>query len=337
MELLDRYVAEVGRRLPEKMRPDIEKELRSTLEDALEDRAAQAGRPADDALLVELLKETGKPEKVAAGYAPPRYLIGPRLFPTYLLVVRIVLAVMGVLAVVQLGISLARPALTGLELARTLGTSFLGYFQFAIAFIGSMTLAFGLVEYFNPDLRFDTDDETWDPRKLPAAPEPANKIKTGELIAEIVASTIAIVVFTAFYEGIALYIFSGSETAVVPFLPAGFEKYVIWLVALWALGIAKNLWLLALGRWTLPVRWFSIGLHAAGAVIAVLLLQDASFAPFSAETLDSLARLNFNAGAVTAMQTGIRISVMITLVVVLVASLVDLGKELFMVVFKRQA
>lgn len=337
MELIDRYVAEVGRHLPEKMRPDVEKELRSTLEDALDDRAAKAGRSADEAMVVELLKEFGNPEKVAAGYQPPRYLIGPRFYPTFLLVVRIVLAVMGVLSVVQLGISVSQPGMTALQLLRTFGESLLNFFQFAIAFIGSMALAFGLTEYFNPGIKFDEGDEKWDPRKLPPLTPPSSKIKMGELIADIIFSAIAIVVFTAFYEGIGVYFFRGSETTVVPFLPEGFEKFVIWLVVFWALGIAKNMWLLALGRWTMPVRWFSIFLHAAGAVIAVMLLQGASFVPFGPETLEGLSRLNFDANAVEGLQTGVKLSVTITLVVILVASLVDLGKELYQVVIKREA
>ena len=45
MKLIDRYVAEVGRRLPlVRGREDIEKELRSTLEDMLEDRAQKTAR-----------------------------------------------------------------------------------------------------------------------------------------------------------------------------------------------------------------------------------------------------------------------------------------------------
>ena len=50
MNLIDRYVTEVGKHLPRKNRLDIETELRSTLEDMLEDRSQQTGRPADEAL-----------------------------------------------------------------------------------------------------------------------------------------------------------------------------------------------------------------------------------------------------------------------------------------------
>ena len=55
MNLIDRYVTEVGKHLPRKNRVDIEAELRSTLEDMLEDRSKQTGRQADEALAAELL------------------------------------------------------------------------------------------------------------------------------------------------------------------------------------------------------------------------------------------------------------------------------------------
>ena len=38
MNLIDRYIAEVGRHLPEKDRSDIEAEIRSMMEDMLEER-----------------------------------------------------------------------------------------------------------------------------------------------------------------------------------------------------------------------------------------------------------------------------------------------------------
>ena len=46
MELINRYVYQVGRRLPRKVRGDVETELRSLLIDALEERVA-SGSDAD--------------------------------------------------------------------------------------------------------------------------------------------------------------------------------------------------------------------------------------------------------------------------------------------------
>ena len=80
MNLIDKYIAEVGKHLPRKNRADIEAEIRSTLEDILDERTMTDG-PADEATVMTLLKEYGSPREVAATYKPQQYLIGPRLFP----------------------------------------------------------------------------------------------------------------------------------------------------------------------------------------------------------------------------------------------------------------
>jgi len=73
MNLIDTYITQVGDNLPEKDREDIKAEIRSILENTLESRSITAGRPVDEAMTVEVLKEFGTPKKVAASYLPARY------------------------------------------------------------------------------------------------------------------------------------------------------------------------------------------------------------------------------------------------------------------------
>ncbi len=94
MNLIERYVREIGRRLPPKNRSDIEKEIRSALEDMLEDRSKKESRAIDEEMTIQVLKEYGKPEKVAASYQSERYLVGPQLFPTFWMIVKIVFTVL---------------------------------------------------------------------------------------------------------------------------------------------------------------------------------------------------------------------------------------------------
>ncbi|HEY0000823.1 MAG TPA: permease prefix domain 1-containing protein [Actinoplanes sp.] len=77
--LIDRYVFTALRRVPEKQRADIDRELRAAIDDAVEARVA-GGEPHQAATENALL-ELGDPERLADGYAGgPRYLIGPELF-----------------------------------------------------------------------------------------------------------------------------------------------------------------------------------------------------------------------------------------------------------------
>ena len=141
MNLLDKYVAEVGKYLPRKNRADIEAEIRSTLEDMLEERT-QGKSPAEETTVMDLLKEYGSPREVAATYQTHQhqYLIGPRLFPIFERVVRIVLAIVIGASLIGLGVGLAETGFAGPEFVPTLGEWAGGLFSGLIAAFGNICL-----------------------------------------------------------------------------------------------------------------------------------------------------------------------------------------------------
>ena len=61
MNLIDRYVHQVGKRLPKKQRTDVEAELRSLLSDMVEDRAQTKVNKADEEIIVDVLRDFGSP------------------------------------------------------------------------------------------------------------------------------------------------------------------------------------------------------------------------------------------------------------------------------------
>src|SRR5512143_4149416 len=98
--MIDRYLAAVSEILPAKIRTDTVTEIRSLIQDALDDRSKTEGREPDDKMMADVLKQFGPPEKIVAPYLPEKYLIGPRLFPTFLTVIKIALPIIAVLALV---------------------------------------------------------------------------------------------------------------------------------------------------------------------------------------------------------------------------------------------
>lgn len=85
MKLIDLYIQEVTRRLPEKMRKDIALELRSTIEDML------PGDFSEDNVK-EALEKLGNPASLAAEYKDqPMHLIGPKFYDIYKTILKIVL------------------------------------------------------------------------------------------------------------------------------------------------------------------------------------------------------------------------------------------------------
>jgi hypothetical protein len=96
MKIIDLYIQEVTRRLPEKSREDIALELRSTIEDMLpDDYTEEEVKP--------VLEKMGNPAILATGYLDrPMYLIGPRYFDIYINLLKIILPIAAVVSLISL-------------------------------------------------------------------------------------------------------------------------------------------------------------------------------------------------------------------------------------------
>lgn len=96
MKLIDIYIQEVTRRLPEKMRTDIALELRSTIEDMLPDHFSEED-------VKEVLNELGNPAVLASGYKDqPMHLIGPRYFDVYVSLLKMLIPIAAVITLISI-------------------------------------------------------------------------------------------------------------------------------------------------------------------------------------------------------------------------------------------
>ncbi|MEV0461059.1 hypothetical protein [Catellatospora methionotrophica] len=73
--IIETYVRDVVRHLPRRQRHDVGFELRSLLNEDLDGRAADSGRPADAAMALELLTAFGRPQEVADRYRPAGFTV----------------------------------------------------------------------------------------------------------------------------------------------------------------------------------------------------------------------------------------------------------------------
>ena len=259
MSLIDRYVYEVGRRLPRKDRADIEAELESTLVDTLEDRVV--GEPTEEDM-VELLKEFGPPDKVAASYrGGGQYLIGPDLFPLFRMVTGIVILV---LAIVQL-------ALLGVQMVFTPG--YFPNLEWLLAFIGSLVSAFGYVvvafvvlQYFG--VKPELEEETWDPRALPE-PVYHETVSTSGLVIEIIFGLVFIALLVFLPDILDAIASTGVTVVDDPLL----QEYLALIIAILLLGIGMDVILLWRGRWTTAMRVLKIGVNLVGIVVLYILID----------------------------------------------------------------
>jgi hypothetical protein len=73
--VISSYVDDVIRRLPRQQRSDVGFELRSLLNEELDAKSTDAGRPADEGMALALLRGFGAPGTVAARYRPSGFTI----------------------------------------------------------------------------------------------------------------------------------------------------------------------------------------------------------------------------------------------------------------------
>ena len=325
MELIDRYVHQVGRRLPKRLRDDVKVELRSLLLDTLEERTGrQAGDESafseDDQ--VALLEEFGPPAQMAAKYQPvPRHIIGPKVYDLYLIVVAAVIGAGLLATVVSTAVSKLYATSVSVEVLGLLGQALERFFGIALSGIGSTTLVFAVLERVIPDHEFKLDDEEeWNPRDLPVIEE-RYQVKPAGLIVQIAFLALLLIAFTAFPDRIGTGAYYDGDWHIGPSIlsPAFFSLYLPLMEIRWGLTIILNLVLLRQGRWQLGTRFADLLLHGFDVFILARLLLGPSILRGTALTallpagapvppVDSALKLAFFVAlVVTAIETAIKL------------------------------
>ena len=318
MNLIDRYVTEVGKYLPRKNRLDIQAELRSTLEDMLEDRSQQTGRPADEALASELLQEYGSPRKVAATYQAHSYLIGPRMFPTYTLLLKFVLFAVTLGLTIAAVVSMIGSNPSAPELLKALGDFVVNLLSALVAAFGNVTLIFAVLERVMPVPGFE-EKETWTPAELTAKPNP-KQVKMGEAIVSIIFTSAALIIFNFYPQIIGIWNLENGTWTQMAGLSEAFFRYLPWINLTGVLTIALHIWLLRRGVWNVLTRLMHIVLQIIGIGIAAAMLRGPDLLKFYPGAIPSNAE--------TVVTTVFHWIIPVVLIIVIVASTVEIVKDL---------
>ena len=196
--LLDRYIYAVKQGLPRAKRDDIAAELREILRSQVDDEEARLQRPLTEAEIEQILKKYGAPRNVAASYGSYRYLIGPEIFPSYLVAVKVVL---WVLAPITLFMLLMSAVLAEENLAENLAETFWTMLSIGLFNLVFVTLLFAWLGR----VRSGTSEKDWDLDELPEAvpglqglagpPQPVKR-------SEAVGSLAGLVLLTCWWLGV---------------------------------------------------------------------------------------------------------------------------------------
>ena len=252
-DVIESYVADVIRRVPLKERNDIGFELHTLLTEMLEERAQAAGKPADDAMVLAMLREFGAPADIAARYRAPGFVIIPpeqtRSFAW--------LSLTGI--ALQWAVSLPRVSESDYTITQWWFTWGLGAFWWP-GFLSMMSLIAAWIRQWRPG------DAAWTPREV----DP-DRVNRGAMAVGLVFYALAV----------AMMIAMPSITAQLPapfprifeFAP-GFLATRAWVVvALWLAGLAMLTAVLSKGRWTRTTRRMEIGFSIAWLVVLGWLLS----------------------------------------------------------------
>ncbi len=263
-----RYLAAVLRHIPERQRADVERELRSSIGDAIDDRVA-AGEDRTEAERA-VLEGFGEPSRLAASMTgKPMYLIGPELFPTYRQLLTLLLSVVVPIVGIVLGVlELVNQGTIGEAIVTGGGTAL----NVAVHLAFWITLVFAVAERVDA-ARKATEQATGGPWKLDQLPKlPSNRITIGEMAGEV---------FTLLFTIGGLIVlqnvtWTDSATGqVLPLLePALVNFWLPALVAVLAALLVFHLVVYMVGHWTMPLAIVHTVLELAFALpIAYLALN----------------------------------------------------------------
>lgn len=149
MYLIDCYIQELQKRLPQKNRTDIGKEMRSTIEDMLPPNYS-------DEDVKKVLNELGNPAVLASQFAEkPMYLIGPRYYDLYLSLLKMIVPIALIIAMISLlgqfvGAVNEAQNVMGLVIS-TLVDGFIIVIEVCIQIWFWLTLTFAVMEHVNKD------------------------------------------------------------------------------------------------------------------------------------------------------------------------------------------
>jgi hypothetical protein len=274
-ELLDRYLLGVRRALTGKKREDIAAEIESSLLDRLEERYSDT-QEITEVQVKEVLQEMGSPRKLAASFGPQRSLIGPRLLPAYLLVLRIVVPVV----VGALILSIIIRTLTGeagssnIPVLEYLATLWNGAFS-AAAFV---TLTFAIIERVNEEKEIEelAEFEKFSVDALPDLGEAEKQPTIPGTVLEIILGVIGLAFFTYILNNsgqLPIYINLDERMTLGRVFTDNFLRFVPVMMAITGLEVARSATLLAQERQNSLTTWWHIILEGANMVVSVFLLR----------------------------------------------------------------
>ena len=269
MELQERYIAAGLKHIPPAEKDEVEKNMRRIIAERLEGR----GDPSEETER-EVLRGLGSPRILAEKQLKePPHLIGPELYGTYMLIVKIVMtvAVIGTL----IGNTVDFIVNDG-GLLHYFALSFGTAISAAIGAFGWVTLVFAIMERTAKEKILREIQEDWSLADLPEKEVPQKPFSRIGVIIGIIFTVLFLVLVNQYSQLLGFYYtLDGSIQEMIPVLNQEvFRSYLPYINAMLVLQLLFSASKLVFRKWTYPVATANLILNVLSFVLLWFILQD---------------------------------------------------------------
>ena len=210
MNLVERYIEAVKFWLPAHLKDDVAAELADDIRSEIEEAEREKRRPLTDDEIAAILKKRGRPMIAASHYLPKRSLIGPELYPIYILVLKIVALV----SLIPLAIMWAMTFNFASHQfsAASAGDVWNQFISSLLTAFAIVTLVFAVIEH--QGMKPQALDK-WNPKTLRPVQD-SSRIRRSTSVGDIAANMVLIAVFAAGYLSKTVYNSTGGYVTFSP-------------------------------------------------------------------------------------------------------------------------
>lgn len=300
-DMIERYIYDVIRRLPENERGEIKRELEASITDMLPDNPSKQE-------VIGVLTKLGAPRILAEQYRQkPQYLISPSMFDDYISVLKtvtvIVAAVCGCIGVV---LALSSGSIVQI-IARGIAMAFEGALQTALW----ITIGFVIAEKCGYK-------KEWKPEDLPPLPTGIKISRSSSIVGMIMSVFLPVLLIAMIIHEESFLIFVRGADIITPLSQAALDRFIPYLVILGVLSFVVNGFKLYWAKWNIPLCVINVIYNVAWAGVVIYALNWPDL--ISTEFLEYMDAFAGKADILRYVGTGV-LTTMFSVVLIVIASI----------------
>ena len=269
MELQERYIAAGLKHIPPIEKNGVEKAMRRIIAERLQERGN-----ASEETEREVLRGLGSPRILAEKQLrEPPHLIGPELYGTYMLIVKIVMTVAVIGTLIGNTVDFI---VNGETILRYIAQSFAAAIGVAIGAFGWVTLVFAIMERTAKQKILTEIQEDWSLADLPEKEVPQKPFNKVGVIIGIIFTVLFIILVNQYSQLLGFYYtLDGSIQEMIPMLNQEvFRSYLPYINGMLVLQLLFSASKLVFRKWTYPVATANLILNVLSFVLLWFILQD---------------------------------------------------------------